>query len=333
MRLQQRIEVLFQLRNYLKENGEQLQAVKNQAFLKNNWFIPEFIEIALNNILEGYLSPKALENWVKQYGIPEENNQPKKVGIVMAGNIPLVGFHDMLSVFITGNKAIMKLSSKDEVLLKHLVQKMIQFDPQVSEFLIFQEMLKDCEAYIATGSNNSSRYFEHYFSKFPHIIRKNRTSVAILNGSETAEELSALADDVFLYFGMGCRNVTKIYVPENYEFIPLIEAFKKYDWLADHHKFKNNYDYQLAVLLLNKQYYMSTASLLLSENDSIFSPISQLHYEFYSVEKEPVVNQLLEQKDALQCIVGQDYIPFGQAQQPQLDQYADGVDTLAFLLK
>ena len=192
-------------------------------------------------------------------------------------------------------------------------------------------MLKDCDAYIATGSNNSARYFEYYFKKYPHIIRRNRTSVAILDGNETTEELEKLADDVHLYFGMGCRNVTKIFVPKDYDFIPLLTAFKKYDHFKDHHKYKNNYDYNLALHILNGKFYMANESLILLENPSIFSPISQLNYEFYT-DKNTVEESLRSMED-LQCTVGHDYIPFGQAQLPSLTDYADGIDTINFLTK
>jgi hypothetical protein len=210
----------------------------------------------------------------------------------MAGNIPLVGFHDFLSVFISGHKAIIKASSKDEVLIRHLAEKLIEWsgttpaeDNGLNEMIVFQDMLKDCDAYIATGSNNSARYFEYYFKKYPHIIRRNRTSVAILDDNETTKELEELADDVHLYFGMGCRNVTKIFVPKGYEFIPLLTAFKKYDHFKDHNKYKNNYDYNLALHILNGKFYMANESIILLENSSIFSPISQLNYEFYTDKK------------------------------------------------
>ncbi|WP_126970677.1 acyl-CoA reductase [Gynurincola endophyticus] len=333
MRLQQRIELLFRLRNYISGGDESLQVAKNQAYLKNNWFIPAFIDISVQNIADGYLQEEDLLAWVKKYDIPAENYAPKRVGIVMAGNIPLVGFHDLLCVFLTGNIAAIKLSGKDEVLIRHFIEKMIEWNPAAAPYFEFHEILKNCDAYIATGSNNSARYFEHYFQKYPHIIRKNRTSVAILTGDETAEELAALADDVFLYFGMGCRNVTKIYVPKGYAFEPLLEVFKKYNWMEEHHKYKNNYDYQLAVLILGKQYYMSTPALVLHENQQLFSPVSQLNYEFYENGTTEIVNSLIEKKDELQCIVGREYISFGTAQQPKPDQYADGVDTLTFLLK
>jgi hypothetical protein len=190
-------------------------------------------------------------------------------------------------------------------------------------------MIKNCDAYIATGSNNSSRYFEYYFGKYPSIIRKNRTSVAILTGKENKEDLERLADDVYQYFGLGCRNVTKIFIPRNYDFIPLLNAFKKYDYLVDHHKYKNNYDYNLAIQILNKQYYMTNGSILLIENESPLSPISQLHYEYYDDEKE--VLQKLKNDPTIQCIVSKDDIDFGGAQCPDICDYADGVDTMAFL--
>ena len=240
----------------------------------------------------------------------------------MAGNIPLVGFHDMLWVFITGHIACIKLSSKDQVLLKHLVETMASWNEEVSRLIIFSEMLKGCDAYIATGSNNSAGHFEYYFGKYPNIIRRNRTSVAILTGKETTDELEKLADDVYLYFGLGCRNVTKIFVPENYDFIKSLTVFKKYNYLADHHKYKNNYDYNLAILLLNKKVYMSNESILLAEESSVFSPISQLNYEYYNNETD--LAESLKQNNSLQCIVGKNFIPFGQAQNPSLNDFADG---------
>ena len=191
-------------------------------------------------------------------------------------------------------------------------------------------MLKGCDAYIATGSNNSSRYFEQYFGKYPHIIRKNRSSAAILTGKESAVELQKLSDDIHLYFGLGCRNVTKIFVPEGYDFVPLLAAFDTYKYFEDHHKYKNNYDYQLSILLLNNQFYMTNGSTLLTKNSSMFSPISQLYYETYSSSNE--VESTLKNNPELQCLVGTHYIPFGQAQAPGLFDYADGVDTVQFLL-
>lgn len=329
MKLQHRIDLLIELGQYILRNSGELQEAKLKAGAENGWFTPEFQDQALRNIAAAFLQKEALEKWVASYPKLSPDFTGKKIGIIMAGNIPLVGFHDWLSVFVSGHQAHVKPSSKDQTLIKHLVKKLADWEPRAATQTVFSEMLRGCDAYIATGSNNSSRYFEYYFGKYPHIIRKNKTSAAVLTGEESAAELEALADDVHLYFGLGCRNVTKIFVPEGYDFVPLLEAFRKYSHLADHHKYKNNYDYTLAIHILNKQYYMTNGAILLSENTAFFSPISQLNYEFYT-DKNALAGQLAGQDD-LQGIVGDGYIPFGEGQRPALDQYADGVDTLAFL--
>lgn len=329
MKLPYRINLLSGLGNYMLSGEPGWQEAKSKASRENGWFTPEFIDIAVQNIVSRFLQKNILEEWTSQLSddLPEE--KVKTVGIVMAGNIPLVGFHDFLSVFACGHKAIIKLSARDKELIKHLVEKLIEWEPLLEGYIRFEEMLKGCDAYIATGSNNSSRYFDYYFGKYPHIIRKNRTSVAILTGNETAEELDLLSDDVFQYFGLGCRNVTKLYVPEAYDFIPLLEAFKKYNHLADHHKFKNNYDYNLALHILNKKFYMTNGSILLVESPSVFSPISQLNYEYYKNADD--LMKALADSEEIQCITGKGYIPFGSAQCPAITDYADGADTLAFL--
>lgn len=329
MNLSQRKELLVQLGNYMQSEDEQWQQAKHKAYLENHWFVPEFTELSVNNIAKNFLQSHQLERLITQYQIADVNPSPKKVGIVMAGNIPLVGFHDLLCVFLSGYIAMIKPSSKDEVLFRYLIKKMVEWNEKVEQLIIVSEMIKNCDAYIATGSNNSSRYFEYYFGKYPSIIRKNRTSVAILTGKETSEDLEKLADDVYQYFGLGCRNVTQIFVPENYDFIPLLNAFKKYNHLADHHKYKNNYDYNLAIHLLNKQYYMTNGSILLVQNESPFSPIGQLHYEYYTDEKE--VRKKMQNDPNVQCIVSKNDIDFGDAQCPDVCDYADGVDTMAFL--
>ena len=340
MNLQERINLLSKLGEYIQSDNTEWQETKEKASWENGWFISEFVELATKNIATAFLQKDALTEWVNRYSQHPADNlpflrqaqdeKPKTVGIVMAGNIPLVGFHDMLCVFMAGHKANIKASSKDQALIKHLVNKMAIWYDEIKELIIFSEMLKGCDAYIATGSNNSSGYFEYYFGKYPHIIRRNRTSVAILSGHETNEELSKLADEAYLYFGLGCRNVTKIYVPAGYDFIPLLTVFKKYNYLADNHKYKNNYDYNLAIHLLNKKFYMSNESLLLVEEGSVFSPISQLNYEYYN-DPETLMNSLKQNKD-LQAIAGKNFIPFGDLQKPALNDYADGVDTMAFLL-
>jgi hypothetical protein len=331
MKLQQRIHLLSELGQYILSSDEQWQQEKEKASHENSWFKPEFVDLAANNIANQFLQKNILEKWVTNYKLKTTKDKPAIVGIVMAGNIPLVGFHDLLSVFISGHRAVIKPSSKDEILIKHLVKKMNEWDSETGDLIQFSDMLKGCDAYIATGSNNSSRYFEYYFAKYPHIIRRNRTSVAILSGSETKEEFEKLADDVFLFFGLGCRNVTKIYVPENYNFVPLLETLKKYESLADHHKYKSNYDYNLALHILNKKYYMTNGSILLVEDKSHFSPIAQLNYEFYGDKN--TIETTLSSDQELQYIVGQGHLLFGMAQCPRINDYADGVDTLSFLMK
>lgn len=330
MNLQERILLLEKLGNYIQSGEAAWADAQVLAEQKNAWFIQPFIKNALQAIAENFLQQDKFLNWISHYKI-DDNIVPKTVGIVMAGNIPLVGFHDFLCTFIMGHRQMIKLSSKDDVLLKHLVNVLAEWNKEVNEFVLFSEMLKNCDAYIATGSNNSSRYFEQYFGKYPHIIRRNRTAVAVLTGKESSEELEKLSDDLHQYFGLGCRNVTKIYVPENYDFIPLLKAFDKYSYFMDHHKYKNNYDYQLSLLLLNGKYYMTNGSTLLTQNDALFSPISQVHYQFYN--KPEALQQSFRGNEEIQCIVAQGYVPFGSAQNPGLFQYADDVDTMAFLLE
>ncbi len=328
MKLQKRIEILLRLRGYLSANNEEWQAVKHSASIHNGWFTPDFINVAVNNITDFFLQDDQLNEWIQHYHL-DDNISPKNVGIVMAGNIPLVGFHDFLSVFVSGHYQTIKLSTKDDVLLKHLVQKMIGWESSMQKYVTIAPMLKCCDAYIATGSNNSSRYFEFYFSKYPSIIRKNRTSVAILTGNESKEELEKLADDIHIYFGLGCRNVTKIFVPVAYDFVPLLQSFHQYKYFADHHKYKNNYDYNLSIQIMNNRFYMTNESTLLVENESVFSPISQLNYSFYS-KKEEVITGLMGNQ-VIQCVAGIDNA-FGLSQKPGLMEYADGVDTVQFLL-
>ena len=331
MDLQQRISLLVQLGEYIHENNEEWQLIKEQAYLQNPWFIPVFVEKAVENIAEEFLDKDKLETWAKLYHIPAHQPRSLSVGIVMAGNIPLVGFHDFLCVFIVGHHAVIKPSSKDQVLIKHLIRKLYEWENTIQNNVSFADMLKNCDAYIATGSNNSGRYFDYYFSKYPHIIRKNRSSVAVIDGTETNAQLDLLADDMQLYFGLGCRNVTKLYVPKEYDFIPLLQALKKYDHYLDFHTYKNNFDYHLAILIMNGKLYMNSGAVILTEDASVFSPISRVHYQVYD-NKEELLKQLQQNED-IQCIVSKEFIPFGQAQHPALTDYADGADTLAFLLK
>ena len=329
MKLEQRIDLLTSLGKYLLSAEPGWEAAKRKAHALNGWFTPEFIETAVRQIANGFLQKEALTAWAGRYAVPEERAAPRTVGVVMAGNIPLVGFHDMLCVFVSGHRQLIKPSSRDESLIRHLVDHLVALDPGVAEWIGLAERLNGCDAYIATGSNNSARYFDYYFGKYPHVIRRNRTSVGVLTGEESWEELEALADDVYLYFGLGCRNVTQLLVPENYDFLRLLEAFRKYNYLSDLAKYKHNYDYQLTILILNKKYYMTNGSIILTEDSSPFSPISVLHYAYYQPGEAPSL--LSGEQGEIQCIVGRDQTPFGRAQQPALDDYADGVDTMAFL--
>jgi hypothetical protein len=384
MNLEKRIDLLAELGNYCLSQAPALEAAKYKAYTENGWFTPEFINLAIQQIAAQYLQKDKLTAWANKYNLPAGTTNPtnaaaqtpgstttpaaqtlptpKTIGLIMAGNIPLVGFHDLLTIFISGHRQLIKTSTRDNTLIHHLVEWMTGKNPEVSDYIAFAERLNGCDAYIATGSNNSGRYFDYYFGKYPHIIRRNRTSVALLTGTETPAELSALADDINQYFGLGCRNVTQIYVPENYDFLPLLNAFNKYQHLSDLQKYKNNYDYQLTLLILNKKHYMTNGAggvngtILLTENESPFSPISVLHYQYYKPGQIP--QPLTKNNEDIQCIVGspgnlfrqtgalpeqtgipagqtmpagQTIIPFGNAQQPSLEDYADGVDTLQFL--
>jgi hypothetical protein len=332
LKLQERLSILSQLGEYLTANEAEWQQAKQKSTLNNAWFVPQFIDLAANTISRYFLQIEDLEAWAAAYKIPEKTENQVTVGLTMAGNIPLVGFHDWLTLFVSGQKQLVKPSAKDAVLLKHLIEKMEQWNPAIRDYMRIEERLNGCDAYIATGSNNSSRYFEYYFGRFPHIIRKNRTSAAILTGNETNEELQKLADDILLYFGLGCRNVSKIYVPKGYNFEKFLEAFSHFSWMKDHDKYRNNYDYQLSMLILNNHYYMSNEVLLMVEKEQLFSPISQLHYVFY--DEFPKAEDLLQSMgNELQCLCGEGGYSFGKAQQPLLTDYADGVDTMAFCLQ
>ena len=327
MNLQTRLNSFFLLKDRLLDpNNEALIQAKATAYNQNSWFLPDFIEKAIEQIATQFLTKEALMEWTAAYPQIADKMTHKKVGIVMAGNIPLVGFHDLLSTLIAGHTAVVKLSTKDTVGMEYIINTLIEIAPQWKEHIIVQSHLKDCDAYIATGSNNTSRYFEQYFGKYPHIIRSNKTSIAILDGRESNADLDLLADDMMLYFGRGCRNVTQVWVPEGYDFIPLLNALKKYNYIIDEHKYRHNYDYQLALLMMTRQFYMDTNAILLSENPSPFAAIAQIHYQFYTPSQPPIVNPA-----EIQCIVGKGGLPFGSLQKPSLQQYADGVDTLAFL--
>lgn len=331
MNLEHRIQLLVQLGQYISSGDPDLAAARERAGRENAWFVPDFVDAAMTHIAENWLQPGTLRSFTGKYPETATESLPIQTGLVMAGNIPLVGFHDFMCAFLAGHQVVIKPSSKDKVLVYALVEAMQEWAPELKTTIRFAEQLKGCDAYIATGSNNSSRYFEYYFRKYAHIIRKNRSSAAILTGNETPEQLEGLADDLLFYFGLGCRNVSKLYVPVEYDFRPLLEALNKYDWMKDHAKFRNNYDYRLALHMLNNQYYMSNGTVLLVEHQELFSPISEIHYEYYETLDAAQLSDRLG--DQLQCLCGTDEVPFGSAQSPAIDQFADGVDTMAFLTK
>lgn len=329
MTLEQRIDAMVHLGEWMRSNSPEWQEAKLKAFQTNPWFTPEFIELAERNIIEHFLNAEKLQKWMSNYSFSDDINQSVTVGLVLAGNIPMVGFHDFLCVWMSGHNQVLKLSSKDPHLLPAILKELYNWHITAQNRVSIAEQLKGCDAYIATGSNNSSRYFDYYFGKFPHIIRKNKTSVAILSGEEQPKDLEALADDICLFYGLGCRNVTKIYAPVGYSWDGLLDALKKYQHFIDDHRYKSNFDYHLTLLLMNQQLYYSNGTIILTEQSALFSPISQIHFEYYT-DKKKVITELNENQD-VQCIVGSEWIPFGMAQSPSLLDYADGIDTMAFL--
>lgn len=300
--------------------------------LKNPWFTPTNVRRALEAIARE-LTIENLQEWTGRYELLKQQGKSCKVAVIMAGNIPLVGFHDFLSVLITGNHIIVKSSSKDPDLIKFIAEVLIDINHDFEEKIIFPEgKISGFDTIIATGSNNSSRYFEYYFGKYHNIIRRNMNSVALLDGTETPEEIVNLGNDVFRYFGLGCRSVSKIYIPDNFEIEGMIKKWESFSDIIYHHKYANNYDYNKSIYLVNKVPFLDSGFLLLKEDKQIVSPISVLYYERYK-DISAVKNSISEQKERIQCIVGHGYIPFGKAQQPKLWDYADGIDTIDFLLK
>jgi len=300
----------------------------------NGWFTKENCLYAFKQWAIA-LEEHNLENWLLAYNLTK--NKKKTVALIMAGNIPLVGLHDLLSVVITGNKALVKLSSNDERLIPLLVEFLKDDEPSLNEYIKFtKEKLEGYDAVIATGSNNTARYFQYYFGKKPHIIRKNRNSIAVLTGKETDQELVALGEDIFRYYGLGCRNVSKLFVPKAYNFDAFFKAMFKYQDLIKHHKYANNYDYNKAVYLMSEFKILDNGFLILKEEQSYASPIGSVFYEYYS-DKEALKNKLSIDNEKIQCIVGNDFfmnnIDFGETQKPTLSDYADGVDTVEFLLR
>ena len=331
MTTEERLAALTKLGNYIDAiDKAELDNLHLKIRNENPWFTPGSVNLALEGIRR-YLDPVKLSKWISSYTI---NPAPvRKIAVVMAGNIPLAGAHDMLTVLVTGHVLMAKLSSKDTVLPTFLINKLVEIEPRFDPMISLPPRLKDFDAVIATGSDNSARYFNYYFGKYPHIIRKNRTSCAVLSGNESNEELMLLGRDVFTYFGLGCRNVSKIFIPDNFDVIRLINAWDIYVDIIHHHKYHNNYDYQKSILLVNKIPFYDSGFVILHENEKLVSPISVVYLERYKSADD--VSQRLELlSDKIQCVVGntsEAQVPFGQAQSPELWDYADRVDTMRFI--
>ena len=333
--LSDRISAFVQLGILLSNISEEEKIpLFQQAENQNPWFTQRSLEQAMEGI-RVMLEAKALEKWLAPYPVLEPAS-PKQVGLMLSGNIPAVGFHDILSVLIAGHSASIKLSSQDAALPLWLIQELKKIEPRFSERIQIEEMLKNKQAYIATGSDNSARYFNYYFGKYPHLIRSNRTSVAILQGDESIADLKALGADIFDYFGLGCRNVSKVFVKNQGQLTELLDALESYSWVSNHHKYFNNYEYNKSIYLVNRTTHLDNGFLLLRESTDLVSPIGVLFYEIYADQQE--LKAKLKELDAkIQCVVGNQtvelpgIIPFGQTQCPQPWDYADGVDTLQFL--
>ena len=317
----------------LFNDANRFSAIFAQAELQNSWFTQHNLTFA-RNTWATTLSEANIKRWLSAYKLSEPQNV-KKILLIMAGNIPLVGFHDLLCVWVSGHKAVVKLSSEDKLLLPFIIEQLRDLIPEWAEAVTFSdEKVTDFDAVIATGSNNTARYFEYYFGKKPHIIRKNRNSVAVLTSKETQEELTALGKDIFQYYGLGCRSVSKLFVPENYSFDAFFQAIYAYRDIINEQKYANNYDYNKAVYLMSLYKLLENGFLILKEDKSYASPIATLFYEYYT-DTEALKKQLITNTEQIQCVVAKgllaDEITFGNTQIPQLWEYADNVDTLKFL--
>ncbi len=330
MKVEDRISAFVNLGHKIDNlQGEELAELAGRARQENPWFTEDNVKRALKGI--SYMLEKSkLEKWISSYSLKEST--PKIVGIVMAGNIPMVGFHDLLCVLISGHYAAIKPSSDDQFLTNTLVNWITEIEPRFKRNIEIREHLTNIDAVIATGSDNTSRYFEYYFKDIPHVIRKNRTSIAVLNGEESEEDLKKLGEDIFSYFGLGCRNVSKVYTPKGFDLRQTFPHFESFNDCINHHKYRNNYDYYKSIYLVNKTPHLDTGALLTVSTDDLVSPVSVLyHQEYDSMEN---LNKVLEEsKEKIQCIVSKKNIPFGKAQQPELWDYADDVDTMKFLME
>ncbi len=328
MNLKARIEAFSQLGNKISTLEEsEIKDYSLKAKNENPWFTEDNVRMAFTGIAH-MLDEEKLNKWLIPYQMNLEI--PKIIGIVMAGNIPLVGCHDLMATLLSGHIAAIKVSKKDTFLVNLLINWLLEIEPDFKKNLFIRERLNDIDAVIATGSDNTSRYFHYYFGKIPNIIRKNRVSVAVLDGSESKEELISLGKDVFSYFGMGCRNVAKVFTPEKYDINELFQSFEEFQYVANNHKYQNNYDYYKSIFLINKTPHLDTGFLIWLDSRELVSPLSTLYSETYE-EKIKLMEMLKDEEEKIQCVIGHGFIPFGKSQYPEPWDYADNVDTIKFL--
>jgi len=309
---------------------DKLTCAINNAITENDWFTCESIKKMLSAISSQMLYGTNLKHWISKYEVFEKS--PKRVGIIAAGNIPLVFFHDLICVLISGNIAVVKLSSKDKILPECVINLLIDIEPRLKNFIEIAETKSlNVDAVIATGSDNTFKFFEEEFGEIPHIFRKNRTSVAIIKGDENLEQLALLGEDIFSFFGLGCRNVSKIFIPNNYDFAKFMKVVEKFSEVKNHEPYMNAYRYNRALLKINGNTFIDNKFWLLTENFGFFSPVSVIYYEKYS-NLESINKILIDNSEQIQCVVNGD-VDFGESQKPQLNNYADGIDVMNFLLK
>ncbi|HUW93176.1 MAG TPA: hypothetical protein VMV74_08425 [Bacteroidales bacterium] len=340
MNKEQRISAFATLGSAMRDAASGTSGISSSRFINlidtlegsNPWFTPENVRKAVGAIGDK-LTYDNLSEWLKRYPEIPDHMIASTVGVVMAGNIPLVGFHDMLCVLITGNRLNAKLSSKDDLLIRAVTEVLTEAEPALGSCISLTDgTLSGFDAVIATGSDNTSRYFEYYFRDYPSIIRRTRNSVAVLDGTENDEELRVLGEDVFAYFGLGCRSISKLYIPERYDINRLTSCWQTWEKLRKHHKYAVNYDHNKALMIVNRQHFTDTGYLLLRQESSLTPPMAVLNFEYYPSSKR-LKSELETAENLIQCVTGHGSTPLGKAQQPELWDYADAVDTILFLLK
>ncbi len=333
MTLDHRLQAFIRLGQAIRALSDtERAALAAKAGKENGWFTDASVNLALKG-MGILLDADRLDRWTKSY--PMDSAPARTVGVAMAGNIPAVGFHDFLCVLISGHRLRYKVSSKDTVLLEWVQQTLVDLEPDFAQRIERSDRLNDVEAIIATGSDNTYRYFEYYFRNIPHVLRKNRVSCAVIQGDEPEDEIARLGQDIFSYYGLGCRNVASVFVPRDYDVMEFLRRLEGFGPAMENHKYQNNYTYQKSLAMLNQEKFLDNGFLLLKPSEKLISPIAVLHYTEYR-DLDDLRNRIDTQRDKLQAIVSArgwyaSSLPFGSAQFPQVDDYADGLDTMKFL--